>query len=64
MNRLLLEDVDELAWVPEDIFFLWTLMVRGEVALTRHKTRLPKKLEWMNGRESKIEDRGSGIGDR
>ena len=22
-------------WVPEDIFFLWTLMVRGEAALTR-----------------------------
>ena len=26
-----------LPWVPEDIFFLLTLMVRGEVASTRRK---------------------------
>ena len=26
-----------LPWVPEDIFFLSTLMVRGEAALTRRK---------------------------
>ena len=30
-------------WVPEDIFFLWTLMVRGEAALTRRKAPRRKK---------------------
>ena len=32
-----------LPWVPEDIFFLWTLMVRGEAALTRRKAPRRKK---------------------
>ena len=32
-----------IPWVPEDIFFLWTLMVRGEAALTRRKAPRRKK---------------------
>ena len=38
-----------LPWVPEDIFFLSTLMVRGEAALTRRKALRRKKRRFFFG---------------
>ena len=40
---------EELFWVPEDIFFLSILMVRGEATLTRRKAARRKKKPLVTG---------------
>ena len=41
-------------WIPEDIFFLSILMVRGEAALTRRKAPRRKKKKISSGTQGNL----------